>query len=93
MFGVFGRLFAGQDMPAWEQAPQVPVSQGRLRRGAAWIMAVLAAVAVAMSVMLGEAAAVVLGGRRSSPRALVAKRGRTRPGRQAGAQPRADQDQ
>ena len=27
MFGVFGRLYPHQDMPAWEQQPRVPSSQ------------------------------------------------------------------
>jgi hypothetical protein len=47
-FGVFGRLYKGEGMPAWEQ---VPTSQDG-RRIAAWRAAVLATVAVVFSAML-----------------------------------------
>jgi Protein of unknown function (DUF3040) len=37
MFGIFGRLYPGQDLPFWEQ-PAPPARPGRLRRAAAWIL-------------------------------------------------------
>jgi hypothetical protein len=43
MLGIFGRLYPDQEMPGWEQVPQVRASQSRLRRVGAWIVAVLAA--------------------------------------------------
>ena len=43
MLGIFGRLYPDQEMPGWEQVPQVRASQSRLRRACAWIVAVLAA--------------------------------------------------
>ena len=85
MFGVFGRLYAGEDMPTREEAPQVPVSHGRLQQGAAWIMAVLVAMAATISVLLSKGAAVAPGGRRGRARALVAERGRIH--RRAHSQP------
>jgi hypothetical protein len=72
MFGIFGRLYPDQDMPDWEQ-----VAQGRLRRAAAWIVAVFAAMAVAITVLLGKA--VTLAAPRRRAQAPAAKRERARP--------------
>lgn len=41
MFGMFGRLYPAEDMPAWEQEPRVPSSQARLQRAAARIVVAL----------------------------------------------------
>jgi Protein of unknown function (DUF3040) len=76
MFGVFGRLCAGEDIPAWEQEVS---GRSRLRRAAALIPAVLAAIRV----LLGRAVAVAVTGWRGRGRTPAAKRGRTRPGREA----------
>jgi hypothetical protein len=45
MFGMFGRLYRGEGMPAWEQVPASP-GRGRI---AAWRAAMLATVAVVFS--------------------------------------------
>jgi hypothetical protein len=55
MLGIFGRLYPDQDMPSWEQVPQVPASQSRLRLAGAWIVAVLAAAVVVISVLICKA--------------------------------------
>jgi hypothetical protein len=74
MFGIFGRLYPDQDMPDWEQ-----LTRGRLRRGAAWILAVLTAVAVAISVLVGKV--VTLAVPRPRARTQEAERERARPRR------------
>jgi hypothetical protein len=74
MFGIFGRLYPDQDMPDWEQ-----VAQGRLRRAAAWIVAAFAALAVAITVLLGKAVTLAAPGRRARAQAPAAKRERARP--------------
>jgi hypothetical protein len=55
MLGIFGRLYPDQKMPGWEQVPQTRINQGRLRRAAAGIMAMLVAMVAAISVLLGQA--------------------------------------
>ena len=74
MFGIFGRLYPDQDMPDWEQ-----VAQGRLRRAAAWIVAAVAAMAVAITVLLGKAVTLAASQRRARAQAPAAERERTRP--------------
>ena len=74
MFGIFGRLYPDQDMPDWEQ-----VAQGRLRRAAAWIVAAFAAMAVAITVLLGKAVTMATAGRRAPAQTPAAQRERTRP--------------
>ena len=74
MFGIFGRLYPDQDMPDWEQ-----VAQGRLRRAAAWIVAAVAAMAVAITVLLGKAVTLAAPRRRARAQAPAAERERTRP--------------
>ncbi|HEV3289280.1 MAG TPA: hypothetical protein VG123_09815 [Streptosporangiaceae bacterium] len=74
MFGIFVRLYPGQDMPDWEQ-----VAQGRFRRAAAWIVAAFAAMAVAISVLLGKAVTLAAPRRRACAQAQAAKRERARP--------------
>ena len=53
MLGIFGRLYPDQEMPGWEQVPQVRASQSRLRRVGAWIVAVLAA-GEALGIWIGD---------------------------------------
>ena len=74
MFGIFGRLYPDQDMPDREQ-----VAQGRLRRAAAWIVAAFAAMAVAITVLLGKAVILAAPRRRARAKAPAAERERTRP--------------
>jgi anti-sigma-K factor RskA len=74
MFGIFGRLYPDQDMPHWEQ-----VAQSRLRRAAAWIVAAFAAMAVAITVLIGKAVTMAAPRRRAPAQASSAQRERTRP--------------
>jgi hypothetical protein len=90
MFGVFGRLYADDGMPAWEQVAQEPASRSRLRQATAWSVASLIAVAAAISVLLSKAFAVATARRGALARALAAERERTRLGREADAQQDAD---
>jgi hypothetical protein len=60
MFGIFGRLYPRQDMPAWEQQPRGPSSQNRIARAIGWIFAALAAAATAIAVLLSKAVIVVV---------------------------------
>jgi hypothetical protein len=48
MFGMFGRLYRGEGMPAWEQVP-ANLGRGRI---AAWRAAMLAAMAFVFSAVL-----------------------------------------
>ena len=54
MLGIFGRLYPDQEMPGWEQMPQVPASQNRLRQAGARIVAVLAAAGQAPGIWMGD---------------------------------------
>ena len=78
MFGIFGRLYPGQDMPDAEQLPDGPSGQGRLPRAVAWIVAVLTTVAVAISVVLGKAVTMAAG-RHAPAQRPAAQREHTRP--------------
>jgi hypothetical protein len=60
-FGVFGRLYTGEVMPAWEQLPS---GQDRFQP-AARIVAVLTAVAAAVGALLAAAVALVTARRRA----------------------------
>jgi hypothetical protein len=60
MFGMFGRLYREEGMPAWEQMPTSP-GQGRI---AAWSVAVFAAMAGAFSAALTAALVAVIAIRR-----------------------------
>ena len=74
MLGMFGRLCAGQRMPAWEQAPS---RLGQIRQAAA----LLAAAAVAARLLLAAAralAAIVHGGRARPPAPKTGRPGRSR---------------
>jgi hypothetical protein len=59
MFGIFGRLYPNQYMPAWEQ-PRVPSRRDRIPRAVRWIFAAPAAVAMAIGVLLSKAVIVVV---------------------------------
>ena len=77
MLGMFGRLCAGQRMPAWEQAPS---RLGQIRQAAA-LLAAAAAVAAAARLMLAAAralAAIVHGGRAWPPAPKTGRPGRSR---------------
>ena len=80
MFGVFGRLYKEEGMPAWEQ---VPMSPDR-RRIAAWGTAVLAAMAVAFSTVLTAALVAVTAMRRPRGRPSASMPERAPYGREAG---------
>jgi hypothetical protein len=58
MLGIFGRLYPDQELPGWEQAPQLPASRSRLQRVGASIVAVLAAAALAISILIAAGRAV-----------------------------------
>jgi len=60
MFGIFGRLYPRQGMPAWEQQPRVPSSKNRISRAIGWIFAAPVAVAAAIGVLLSKAVIVVV---------------------------------
>jgi hypothetical protein len=93
MFGVFGRLYADDGMPAWEQAAREPASRSRLRQAAAWSVTALIAVAAAISVLLSKAVAVTSARRGALVRGPAAERERTCLGREADAQQDADRNQ
>jgi hypothetical protein len=69
MLGIFGRLYPDREMPGWEQVPQVPASQSRLRRAGAWIVAVLAAAVVAIKFLIAKAATMAAPVRRARAQA------------------------
>ena len=77
---VFGRLYAGQAMPAWEQ---VSCRHDRIRQAAALIAETISVVAAAiflfLRAVLALVAAVVPGGR-ARPPARRRERARPRPG-------------
>ena len=73
---MFGRLSAGQAMPAWEQ---VSCGHDRIRQAAALIAETISVVAAAICLFLGAVLALV---------AAVAQGGRARPPAQRRARPR-----
>jgi hypothetical protein len=66
MFGIFGRLYTGEDLPGAEQLPDQPAGRGFPRRAASWMVAMLTGAAVAISVLFGRAVARVTA-RRHAP--------------------------
>src|SRR5260370_14523454 len=82
MFGMFGRLYRGEAMPAWEQ---VPTSRGR-GRIAAWGLALLAPMAAVFSTVLTAALVAVIAIRR--PRGRPPTSRPERAWRDAGDHPR-----
>jgi hypothetical protein len=79
MFGIFGRLYPRQDLPDTEQLSDGHSGQGRLRRAAAWIVAVLTTVSVAITVLLGKVVTMATAGRRAPAQTPAAQRERSRP--------------
>jgi Protein of unknown function (DUF3040) len=81
---MFGRLSAGQAMPAWEQ---VSCGHDRIRQAAALIAETISVAAAAICLFLGAVlalpAAVVRGGR-ARPPAQRRERARPRPGSRRG---------
>jgi hypothetical protein len=90
MFGMFGRLYTNDGLPAWEQMAPEPTSRSRLRRAAAWIVAALIGVATAIRVLISNAVALVTARRGAGTSVLAAERRRNRPGREADTQQDAD---
>jgi len=86
MLGVFGRLSAGQVMPAWEQ---VPTSQQSIRRAAALTVAAIIVVAEAVVLLLRAVLALVIAaaGPRHGHRLPAPGPERTGRGRAAGGRP------
>jgi hypothetical protein len=80
MFGMFGRLYKGEGMPAWEQVPMRP-DRGRI---AAWGLAVLAAMAAVFSAVLTAALVAVIAMRRPRGRPPASSPERARYGQEAG---------
>jgi hypothetical protein len=60
MFGIFGKLYPHQDMPAWEQQLRARSSQHRIPRAVRWIFAAPVALATAIGVLLSKAVIVVV---------------------------------
>ena len=79
MFGIFGRLYPGQDLPGAEQLPNQPAGRGHLRRAAAWLVAPVITAAVAISVLLGKAVTLAAARRRAPSSAPAAPREPIRP--------------
>jgi hypothetical protein len=79
MFGVFGRLYKGEGMPAWEQVPTRPDG----RRMADWGAPVLAAMAVVFSAVLTAALVAVTAMRRPRGRPPASSPERARYGGEA----------
>jgi hypothetical protein len=80
MFGMFGRLYRGEGMPAWEQVPMRPDR----RRIAAWGLAVLAAMAAVFSAVLTAALVAVIAMRRLRGSPPASRSERARYGQEAG---------
>ena len=80
MFGMFGRLYRGEGMPAWEQ---VPTSRDRGRM-AAWGVAVLAVMAAVFSAVLTAAFVAVTVMRRLEGRPPASRPEDARYGQEAG---------
>ena len=86
MLGVFGRLSAGQVMPAWEQ---VPARRDRVRQAAALTVQAAALAAAAAGLLLSAILVLLLAaaGPRPRRRRPAPGPGRTRRGRGAGGRP------
>jgi hypothetical protein len=80
MFGMFGRLYRGEVMPAWEQVRPSPDH----RRIAAWGVAALAAMAAVFSAVLTAALVAATAVRRPGGRAPASGPERAPYGREAG---------
>jgi hypothetical protein len=80
MFGMFGRLYRGEGMPAWEQVPTSP-DRGRM---ATWSVAVFAAMAAVFSAVLTAALVAVTAVRRPRGRPSASMPERARYGGETG---------
>ena len=87
MLGIFGKISAGQAMPAWEQ---VPAKRDRVRHAAALTVQAVTLAAAAIGLLLSAilALVIVVAGTRHRRRRPVPGPERTRRGRGAGG--RAD---
>ena len=86
MLGIFGKLSAGQAMPAWEQ---VPTRRDRVRQAAALTVQAAALAAAAAGLLLSAILVLLLAaaGPRPRRRRPAPRPGRTRRGRGAGGRP------
>ena len=85
MLGIFGKLFAGQAMPAWEQ---VPTRRDRVRHAAALTVQAITLAAAAIGLLLSAVLALLIAvgtrhrHRLSAPAPERTRRGRGADGRQ-----------
>ena len=85
MLGIFGKLFAGQAMPAREQ---VPARRDRIRRAAALTVQAITLAAAAIGLLLSAILALlIVAGTRRGHRLPAPGPERTRRGRGAGGRP------
>ena len=85
MLGIFGKLFAGQAMPAREQ---VPARRDRIRRAAALTVQAITLAAAAIGLLLSAILALLIViGTRHGHRLPAPAPERTRRGRGAGGRP------
>ena len=85
MLGIFGKLFAGQAMPAWEQ---VPARRDRIRQAAALTVQAITLAAAAIGLLLSAVLALLIAvGTRHRHRLSAPAPERTRRGRGAGGRP------
>jgi len=85
MLGIFGKLSAGQAMPAWEQ---VPTRRDRIRQAAALTVQAVTLAAAAIGLLLSAILALLIViGTRHGHRMPAPGPERTRRGRGAGGRP------
>ena len=85
MLGIFGKLFAGQGMPAWEQ---VPTRRDRIRQAAALTVQAITLAAAAIGLLLSAVLALLIAvGTRHRHRLSAPAPERTRRGRGADGRP------
>ena len=86
MLGIFGKLFAGQAMPAWEQ---VPTRRDRIGQAAALTVQAITLAAAAIGLLLSAVLALLIAvaGPRHRHRPPAPAPERTRRGRRAGGRP------
>ena len=80
LFGMFGRLYRGEGMPAWEQVPRSR-DRGRI---VAWGLEVLAGVTAGLGGVLTAALVAVTAMRRSGGRRRASRAERARYGGEVG---------
>ena len=87
MLGIFGKLSAGQAMPAWEQVPTT--RRDRIRQAAALTMQAITLAAAAIGLLLSAVLAllIVVAGPRHRHRLPAPGHERTSPGRGADGRP------